>query len=398
MSYTSTTQKKTLPLYSQAQLKKFFTEKERVWVTLNNRKVYDITDFLQQHPGGSEIVEEHKGQDITEVMKDLDVHQHSQASYDIMNDNYLVGYLATEYEVDKLLTNPDHIVEVEIQNEDMEGHHDDLNPYSEGRFVTNLPETEAQLRIATNYEKDFKKHKFLDLNKPLVWQLLNAKFDKDFYVDQIHRPRHYGRGSAPLFGPWWIEPISKTSWYVIPITWWPVVIYFFVKSAKNMNPLGSVSLFAIGMFVWTLIEYGLHRFLFHFDENLPNNRFAFTFHFLLHGCHHYLPMDKYRLVMPPTLFLLLCYPFYKLVFSIFTYYWGCAGFAGGLFGYTLYDMCHYFLHHKKLPPFMQKLKKYHLEHHYKNYELGFGVTSWFWDKVFGTYLDEKSPLSKMKYE
>lgn len=394
----STTEKKTLPLYSRQQLDKLFTEKERVWVTLKNRKVYDVTDFLEQHPGGGEIVAEYKGQDITKIMNDLDVHQHSAASYDIMNDNYLVGYLATEHEVDKLLTNPDHIVEVEIEDEDLEGHHGGSNPYSEGTFVDKLPEAEAQLRIATNYDKDFKKHKFLDLNQPLVWQLMNAKFDREFYIDQIHRPRHYGKGSAPLFGAWWMEPLTKTSWWVIPLCWWPVVTYYFVKSLQNMNTLGSVSLFGIGLFVWTIIEYALHRFLFHFDNNIPDYPIFYTLHFLLHGCHHYLPMDKYRLVMPPTLFVLLCYPFYKAVFAIFPYNWGCAGFAGGLFGYSVYDMCHYFLHHKQLPPFMQKLKKYHLEHHYKNYELGFGVTSWFWDKVFGTYLDDTSPLSKMKYD
>ncbi|CAI8492651.1 unnamed protein product [Hanseniaspora opuntiae] len=391
-------EKKTLPLYSRQQLEKLFSDKQRVWVTLKNRKVYDVTDFLEQHPGGGEIIAEYKGQDITKAMADLDIHQHSASSYDIMNDNYLVGYLATDHEVNKLLTNPDHIVEVEIEDEDIEGHHSASNPYSEGIFVDKLPEAEAQLRIATNYEKDFQKHKFLDLNKPLVWQLLNAKFDREFYIDQIHRPRHYGKGSAPLFGPWWMEPLTKTAWYVIPLCWWPVVLYYFTKSLMNMNTLGSVSLFAIGLFVWTIIEYSLHRFLFHFDNNIPDHPVFYTLHFLLHGCHHYLPMDKFRLVMPPTLFVLLCYPFHKAVFAIFPYDWGCAGFAGGLFGYTLYDMCHYFLHHKQLPSYMQKLKKYHLEHHYKNYELGFGVTSWFWDKVFGTYLDETSPLSKMKYD
>ncbi|OBA26758.1 Inositolphosphorylceramide-B hydroxylase [Hanseniaspora valbyensis NRRL Y-1626] len=395
---STTTAKKTLPLYSKQQLNELFTKKERVWATLKNRKVYDVTDFLQKQPNGGKIIEEHKGQDVTQVIKDLDLQGKTTYSKDIMNDNNLIGYLATQQEVDKLLTNPDHVVEVEIEEEEKKGNADGVNPYSEGIFVDKLPEAETQLRIATNYERDFNKHKFLDLNKPLVWQLLNAKFDKDFYVDQIHRPRHYGKGSAPLFGVWWMEPLTKTNWYVIPITWWPVVAYFFVKSLMNMNSLGSIALFGVGMFVWTLIEYGLHRFLFHFDENLPNHSLFFTLHFLLHGCHHYLPMDKYRLVMPPTLFILLCYPFHKVVFAVLPYNWACAGFAGGMFGYTLYDMTHYFLHHKRLPSYMRKLKKYHLEHHYKNYELGFGVTSWFWDKVFGTYLDEKSPLSKMKYD
>jgi sterol desaturase/sphingolipid hydroxylase (fatty acid hydroxylase superfamily) len=33
------------------------------------------------------------------------------------------------------------------------------------------------------------------------------------------------------------------------------------------------------------------------------------------------------------------------------------------------------LHHTKLPQYMKDMKKYHLAHHYKNFELGFGVTS-----------------------
>jgi 4-hydroxysphinganine ceramide fatty acyl 2-hydroxylase len=98
-------------------------------------------------------------------------------------------------------------------------------------------------------------------------------------------------------------------------------------------------------------------------------------------------MDRARLVMPPTLLIALAFPFYKLVFALFPYYYACSAFAGGFLGYVLYDCTHYFLHHAKLPPYFHKLKKYHLEHHYKNYELGFGVTSWHWDKVFGTYLE-----------
>jgi sterol desaturase/sphingolipid hydroxylase (fatty acid hydroxylase superfamily) len=32
------------------------------------------------------------------------------------------------------------------------------------------------------------------------------------------------------------------------------------------------------------------------------------------------------------------------------------------------------LHHTKLPEYMKEMKKYHLAHHYKNFDLGFGVT------------------------
>ena len=40
----------------------------------------------------------------------------------------------------------------------------------------------------------------------------------------------------------------------------------------------------------------------------------------------------------------------------------------------------------RLPSFYQEIKKYHLQHHYADYQNGFGVTSKFWDKVFGTEL------------
>lgn len=113
-----------------------------------------------------------------------------------------------------------------------------------------------------------------------------------------------------------------------------------------------------------------------------------TAHFLLHGIHHYLPMDKYRLVMPPTLFVALAYPFWHFAHAIIFWDWhsAVAAYCGGVFGYVLYDMTHYFLHHQNLPLWYKQLKKYHLQHHFLDYELGFGVTSKFWDDIFGTAL------------
>ena len=82
---------------------------------------------------------------------------------------------------------------------------------------------------------------------------------------------------------------------------------------------------------------------------LPDNRVGITTHFLLHGIHHYLPMDKLRLVMPPTLFIVLAVPFYRLAHFVFYWDWYVATvvFCGGVFGYICYDLTHYFLHHRK---------------------------------------------------
>lgn len=60
-------------------------------------------------------------------------------------------------------------------------------------------------------------------------------------------------------------------------------------------------------------------------------------------------MDRYRLVMPPPLFIALATPFYHLAHTIFAYNWYAATmvYCGGVFGYICYDMTHYFLHHRK---------------------------------------------------
>jgi 4-hydroxysphinganine ceramide fatty acyl 2-hydroxylase len=44
-------------------------------------------------------------------------------------------------------------------------------------------------------------------------------------------------------------------------------------------------------------------------------------------------MDKLRLVMPPTLFVVLAIPFYHLAYFLFSYNWyATAVFCGGILG------------------------------------------------------------------
>lgn len=237
-------------------------------------------------------------------------------------------------------------------------------------------------------------------------QVLFGGFSKDFYLEQVHRPRHYKGGeSAPLFGNF-LEPLSKTPWWVVPIVWLPPVMYGTYIASFGLSSIGEEAAYwFLGLFLWTLVEYVLHRFLFHLDKYvltstisrtttnidtrfLPDHPLALTVHFLLHGIHHYLPMDKLRLVMPPTLFFALATPFWKLAHAVFYWNWSVATavFCGGIFGYICYDLTHYFLHHKTLPAYWRELKKYHLQHHFMDYENGFGVTSRFWDQIFGTQL------------
>ncbi|EGV61274.1 fatty acid alpha-hydroxylase [Yamadazyma tenuis] len=368
---------RNLALLSASEVAKHNTVTD-AWVTLYNRKVYDITGFINEHPAGGDIIIPYLGKDITQIMADTISHEHSESAYDMLDEEMLIAYVATPIEEEEMLNNRNHTpVEVRLQ---------DNNNYALDEFHDHLPALD-KLSIQTDYEADIKKHKFLDLSKPLFPQVLFGNFSKDFYLEQVHRPRHYGQGSAMFFGNF-LEPFTLTPWWMVPLCWLAPNLFIFYVGFVNQNKIIALSLWLFGLGVWTLVEYCLHRFLFHLDKYLPDHPISLTLHFSLHGVHHYLPMDKYRLVLPPVLFIVLAYPFYRLVFSLLPFYMACSGFAGGTFGYIMYDCTHYFLHHTKLPAYFQELKTYHLEHHYKNYELGFGVTSKFWDVIFNTEITE----------
>ncbi|XP_078047183.1 cytochrome b5 [Augochlora pura] len=62
--------------------------KEKTLIILHD-KVYDVTSFLNEHPGGEEILLEHSGKDGSEDFDDVG---HSKDAFDLMN-KYLVGEL-----------------------------------------------------------------------------------------------------------------------------------------------------------------------------------------------------------------------------------------------------------------------------------------------------------------
>lgn len=142
-----------------------------------------------------------------------------------------------------------------------------------------------------------------------------------------------------------------------------------------------------GLFVWTLSEYLLHRFLFHYEPTKPWLKRVW---YLIHGVHHEQPQCKTRLVMPPILSIpmaLAFYGFFHLLVGtvIGAPRWTAPLFAGFVTGYVIYDMTHYATHHLAMSwGFLKFLKRYHLLHHYKTPDDRFGISSPLWDHVFGT--------------
>lgn len=168
--------------------------------------------------------------------------------------------------------------------------------------------------------------------------------------------------------------------------------WFYTTDYSAATTIQLVLTLLFGMFFFTLLEYFLHRFIFHSEKWLPNNKIIRYLHYVLHGIHHTLPNDPDRLVYPPLLFaitlVILVYVIYDPLVTIENQAIKTFFKIGVLIGYLMYDLTHYALHHvdtrKSKGSYFHRLQKYHNQHHFGGEEAGFGVSSKFWDIVFGT--------------
>lgn len=253
---------RTLPTIPATDVQAHNTDKS-CYVTIGT-KVYDVTHFLDDHPGGGDLILEYGGKDVEQILKDEASHSHSEAAYEILDES-LVGFVATEPIINGATksSKPAEIVPLPPSKEgqaELNGSAD-LKPL----YASTGMSTAEDLSKDTDFNKDYQTHKFLDLNRPLFGQVWYGGFSKDFYLEQVHRPRHYkGGDSAPLFGNF-LEPLSKTAWWVVPMVWLPPVMYGAAWGTSELGTVQGVGYFAFGICVWTLLEYILHRFLFHLD-------------------------------------------------------------------------------------------------------------------------------------
>jgi sterol desaturase/sphingolipid hydroxylase (fatty acid hydroxylase superfamily) len=201
----------------------------------------------------------------------------------------------------------------------------------------------------------------------------------------------HNKGQARIFRNQYLEYVTKTNPLVIWGMYLPVLLLlpYYSVNTLNFSGLKVFLLYIAGMFFWTFTEYILHRFLFHFH---PESEKGKRLNYVLHGNHHEYPRDKERLFMPvvPSIIIASIFFFFfyfilgKNVFSFF---------PGFLLGYLIYGSMHYAIHAWS-PPFkwMKGLWRNHHLHHYKESDMGFGVSSTLWDHLFGTMFDLKNEV------
>jgi len=189
-------------------------------------------------------------------------------------------------------------------------------------------------------------------------------------------------GQPQMFNHPFLEWFTGTRPRTLVLIFLPVSVAFvWAGLVAGWSPRASSLLFVGGVALWTLLEYLLHRFVFHLT---PRGRLGVLFAYLIHGVHHAFPEDRRRWLMPP----IVTAPVATVLFFVLRLLVGSAAppvFAGAVFGYLAYDLLHYASHAGALRGRVPRyLRQHHLTHHYRMPETRFGVSSPFWDRAFGT--------------
>jgi sterol desaturase/sphingolipid hydroxylase (fatty acid hydroxylase superfamily) len=206
--------------------------------------------------------------------------------------------------------------------------------------------------------------------------------------DKIHN-----KGQARLFRNGFLEQLTKTHPLVIWGMYLPLIAYslYFSIVLRQLGAGNTLLSFFSGIFFWSFFEYMIHRFAFHFGATSER---AVKFVYLIHGNHHEYPRDRQRLFMPPVPSLIIASTLFMLQYAVASFFGLQAMvfsfFSGFMLGYLIYASMHYAIHAWP-PPFkwMKPLWRNHHLHHYKEEEMGFGVSSTLWDRLFGTMFDLK---------
>jgi 4-hydroxysphinganine ceramide fatty acyl 2-hydroxylase len=193
--------------------------------------------------------------------------------------------------------------------------------------------------------------------------------------------------SARLFQSDFLEMFTHVHPTIPLAVYLPVVAYCLYKAWDVLAAGQIAGLFVLGTLTWTLTEYLLHRFVFHYE---PKSEWGKKLHFLMHGVHHDYPNDSLRLVMPPAVSVPLAVLFYCLFYIVLGHTNTWAFFPGFIVGYLAYDMIHYGTHHFAMKGTVSLwVKQHHMRHHYQMDTFNYGVSSPLWDFVFGTHQPKK---------
>jgi len=198
---------------------------------------------------------------------------------------------------------------------------------------------------------------------------------RDFKIDN--------KGSAQIFHNPVLEYLTRTN-FLFPVVFYYALAAINLAFAFNNQEIHFVHvlwIFPLAMIAFTLVEYAIHRFLFHFNATTDKQ---VELQYNIHGVHHEFPRDKDRLAMPPFVSIVLA-AFFFFLFKILMEDYGMMFFAGFVSGYSTYLIIHYAVHALRPPKnFLKYWWRHHSHHHYSSVNTAYSVSFPIWDILFNT--------------
>lgn len=139
-----------------------------------------------------------------------------------------------------------------------------------------------------------------------------------------------------------------------------------------------------GVFLWSFMEYVLHRFAFH---EAKGRNYGSREHLRHHGSDDTVLESWYLSWAGVLLVGLAAIPFLGHLAGVTQLGWGVG--IGYVAGYGFYDWVHWRAHRRPIPGgsfgrYERWLRKHHFTHHFHAPLMNHGVSSPLWDHVFGT--------------
>ncbi len=171
-----------------------------------------------------------------------------------------------------------------------------------------------------------------------------------------------------------------------------IVLFYLCFFKLEIHFIFFLKYFIGAMIFWTLLEYTMHRYLFHFEAK---SGFGKKFIYSIHAGHHDYPNDD-RFMLVGPIYSISAFILFYLVFYLVLGSPGVHAFMLTITAYYMvYDWIHYAVHHYNYKnPLFQKFKQHHMNHHYLDNEKNFGFTTTIWDVLMNTQIDSSSKSYK----
>jgi sterol desaturase/sphingolipid hydroxylase (fatty acid hydroxylase superfamily) len=174
------------------------------------------------------------------------------------------------------------------------------------------------------------------------------------------------------------------SFWIFPLI--AFVLFWFTLHAEPQSRLWELLwLVPTGVLLWTLLEYALHRFVFHIQIPVRDPRLREIIN-ASHLAHHASPRDPSRVLVRPGYGLVISSIVYAILYALTRSLFSTTALVAGIWtGFLYYEAVHYRVHFSlAASAFIARQRRTHFYHHFTNNKQCFGVTSPLWDYVFRT--------------